>query len=109
MNAQHDPDGSRRAAVTAAARERPPAGNASVIAAELTAVRCRWCADDLEHCHDSLVVHAIGGTHCMDARCQAPTEAHHMVVGCDEFGCTCAATMGAGTIGAGTMGIADTA
>jgi hypothetical protein len=91
MNTQHDLDGSRRA-VRATGHETPPAGNVSVIAAELTTARCRWCNDDLEHCHESLVVHAIGDTHCMDAGCRAPTEAHHMVVGCDEFGCTCAQT-----------------
>jgi hypothetical protein len=80
--------------------ETAPAGNASVIAAELTLVRCRWCNDDLEHCHESLVVHASGGSHCIEAACEVPTEAHHTMLGCAEFGCACAVT---------TKGIAETA
>ena len=67
-----------------------PAGNVSVIAAELAVVRCRWCNDDLEHCHESLVVHVAGDAHCMDPVCTTPGELHHLVVRCDEVGCTCA-------------------
>jgi hypothetical protein len=71
-------------------RERRPAGNAALIAAELSVVRCRWCNDDLEHCHDSLVTHAAGDVHCMSPDCTTPPELHHMVVDCGEFGCGCA-------------------
>jgi hypothetical protein len=73
-----------------AMRETAPAGNVSVIVAELTSVRCRWCNDDLEHCHETLVRHTVGDTHCMDASCVVADEAHHMVVSCDDFGCSCA-------------------
>jgi len=80
--------------LTAASRHHgaPPAGNSALIAAELVAARCRWCNDDLEHCHDSLVVHAIGEVHCMGANCTTSAELHHMVVDCADFGCTCAET-----------------
>ncbi|MDQ1465198.1 MAG: hypothetical protein QOC73_2139 [Actinomycetota bacterium] len=79
----------RRPQLSVPARETAPAGNVSVIVAELSAVRCRWCNDDLEHCHDSLVMHAIGGSHCISASCVVPDVAHHMVVRCDDVGCTC--------------------
>jgi hypothetical protein len=72
------------------APERRPAGNAALIAAELSVVRCRWCNDDLEHCHDTLVTHAIGDVHCMSPDCTTAPELHHMIVDCTEFGCGCA-------------------
>jgi len=85
-------------------RDTPPAGNSALIAAELVATRCRWCNDDLEHCHDSLVVHAVGEVHCMGAHCSTPPELHHMVVDCGDFGCTCAQTGAAES--PGTAGVA---
>jgi hypothetical protein len=83
------------------AREHRPAGNAALIAAELSVVRCRWCNDDLEHCHDSLVTHAAGDVHCMSADCTTPPELHHMVVACSEFGCGCADDVAAGKAAGG--------
>ncbi len=68
-----------------------PSGNATVIAAELAIARCRWCNDDLEHCHDALVVHGLGEVHCMSPSCSTPAELHHLVVPCAELGCTCTA------------------
>lgn len=85
------PAAQRRARlISASGREKAPAGNVALIAAELAVVRCRWCNDDLEHCHESLVVHVVGEAHCMDATCTTPGELHHLVVHCDEVGCTCA-------------------
>ena len=71
-------------------RETAPAGNVSVIVAELGSVRCRWCNDDIEHCHESLVIHAIGKPLCIDPDCVVANEAHHMVIACGDFGCGCA-------------------
>jgi hypothetical protein len=86
----------RRVRLTAGSKhDTAPAGNSTLIAAELTMTRCRWCNDDLEHCHESLVVHAIGEMHCMGASCTTPPELHHMVVDCGDFGCTCAQTAAA--------------
>jgi hypothetical protein len=73
-------------------RETAPAGNVSVIVAELSSVRCRWCNDDIEHCHESLVMHDSGDAQCIDASCSVPNEAHHMVIACGDFGCRCANT-----------------
>jgi hypothetical protein len=67
-------------------------GNVSVISAELNSTRCKWCNDDLEHCHDTLVRHTSGERHCMNPVCDVPPEAHHMVIACSEFGCACVAT-----------------
>ena len=74
-------------------RETAPAGNVSVIVAELNSVRCRWCNDDLEHCHESLVLHTVGKPHCIEADCAVPAEAHHIVIACSDFGCGCARAM----------------
>jgi hypothetical protein len=67
-------------------------GNVSVISAELNSTRCKWCNDDLEHCHDSLVRHTSGERQCMNPVCVVPREAHHMVITCTEFGCSCVAS-----------------
>ncbi len=92
----------RKIAVVDPTRERRPAGNSALIAAELSAVRCRWCNDDLEHCHETLVRHAIGDVHCMSSDCDTPPELHHMTVECDEFGCGCADTAASsGSVGSG--------
>lgn len=96
----------RRVQLAGAAPERRPAGNAAIIAAELSMVRCRWCNDDLEHCHESLVVHAVGESHCMGANCTTPAELHHMIVDCADFGCTCAETSGLRAADSGTAGVA---
>jgi len=86
-----------------ASTDTRPAGNAALIAAELTATRCRWCNDELEHCHESLVVHAIGETECMGGACGTAPELHHLVIPCRDFGCACAdaATARASRLGGG--------
>ena len=96
----------RRMGLGTATRDRRPAGNAAIIAAELSVVRCRWCNDDLEHCHESLVVHAIGESHCMGANCSTPPELHHMIVDCGDFGCTCAETSASARANEGAAGVA---
>jgi hypothetical protein len=63
-------------------RSADPAGNEHAT--------CRWCHDDLEHCHESLVVHERGDVHCMDDDCSTPPDLHHLVVRCSEFACGCA-------------------
>jgi len=85
----------RRGKLTVAIRETAPAGNVSVIVAELNSARCKWCNDDLEHCHDSLVRHTVGDRHCIDPECAVPAEAHHLVIACSDFGCGCTATVSA--------------
>ena len=82
----------RKGRLTVATRQTAPVGNVSVISAELNSARCKWCNDDLEHCHDSLVRHTSGEAHCMNPVCGVPREAHHMVIACTEFGCTCVAS-----------------
>lgn len=79
-----------RGKLTAATRETAPAGNVWLIVAELNTARCKWCNDDLEHCHESLVRHTAGDRHCVDPNCVVAAEAHHMVIACSDFGCRCA-------------------
>ncbi|MBX6372039.1 MAG: hypothetical protein IRZ02_07270 [Acidothermus sp.] len=54
------------------------------------ATSCRWCTDDLAHCHDPLVVHGTGTTECLSEACVVPAEAHDVTVCCAELGCPCA-------------------
>jgi hypothetical protein len=69
--------------------------------AHLDIVVCRRCADDLEHCHDTLVVHGSSEVHCTASECTTPTELHALVIGCDAFDCDCAPASAVATGGLG--------
>jgi hypothetical protein len=57
--------------------------------AHLDLAVCRYCTDELEHCHESTVVHVIGDVHCTAADCPTPIELHHLVLACADLGCDC--------------------
>jgi hypothetical protein len=82
----------RRGKPTVATRQTTPVDIVSVSAAALDSTSCKWCNDDLEHCHDSWVRHTSGDRHCMNPLCVIPPEAHHMAIACNEFGCACVAS-----------------
>ena len=49
---------------------------------------CRECLDDLEHCHGTVIVHALSAVECTDD-CAAPEAVHAFVIDCDAIGCAC--------------------
>lgn len=50
---------------------------------------CAHCSDDLEHCHETLVIHDDGHAECADAECAAHWETHDFRLFCDERHETC--------------------
>lgn len=62
----------------------------STLFRKLAPVAARCCAEELDHCHGTLVLHADGSIECDDqARCAADEARHELWVACDELGCGC--------------------
>ena len=54
---------------------------------------CRFCTEDLEHCHATSVEHADGSTECLgDEPCVVSHRLHAWTVDCTDLvgGCACA-------------------
>jgi hypothetical protein len=49
---------------------------------------CRECRDGLEHCHGTVVHHAVSGIECTED-CGAPDSLHTFRIDCEAVGCTC--------------------
>lgn len=47
------------------------------------------CGTDLDHCHETLVLHADGTVEC-DGECGLGELQHGLWLACDELGCGCA-------------------
>lgn len=51
---------------------------------------CRSCDDQLDHCHDTLVLHADGTAACDgSARCAAREDLHEWWIPCTDLRCGC--------------------
>ncbi|HKV21356.1 MAG TPA: hypothetical protein VJR50_20155 [Mycobacterium sp.] len=55
---------------------------------------CRGCRGDLDHCHGTVILHALQRSECTEADCVMPDIAHAFVVDCDAIGCVCAQPIG---------------
>jgi hypothetical protein len=53
---------------------------------------CRECREDLEHCHGTVIVHALSAVECTED-CAAPEAEHPFVMDCEAIGCTCSVTV----------------
>ncbi|WP_082983134.1 hypothetical protein [Mycobacterium sp. 1423905.2] len=52
---------------------------------------CRDCRDGLEHCHGTIIRHAVSRPECTEPDCTAPELfIHTFVIDCDAIGCECA-------------------
>ncbi len=51
--------------------------------------QCRDCATGIEHCHGTVVHHALGRNECTEADCQTLEVVHAFSIDCDALGCTC--------------------
>ena len=54
-----------------------------------TAIDCRDCSDDTDHCHDTLIVHLDQTIECSGRDCVATTLAHMHVTPCNELSPAC--------------------
>jgi hypothetical protein len=55
---------------------------------------CRECRDDLEHCHGTVIIHALSAVECTDD-CATPESVHAFRIDCDAVGCVCTVTVSA--------------
>ena len=60
-----------------------------------TSTACRDCADDTDHCHDTLVVHVDHTIECMGGDCVAVTVSHIHLIPCSELSPKCRCDEGA--------------
>ena len=51
---------------------------------------CRECRDDLDHCHGTVVFHALTAVECTED-CATPESEHAFRIDCDATGCNCSA------------------
>jgi hypothetical protein len=53
---------------------------------------CRGCRAGVEHCHGTVIHHALRWSECTEEDCVTPEVVHAFTIDCDAIGCTCAAT-----------------
>jgi hypothetical protein len=54
---------------------------------------CRACLGGLEHCHGTVIRHALGRSDCTEVDCETPEVVHAFSIDCDALGCACGATV----------------
>lgn len=54
---------------------------------------CRGCSEDLEHCHGTLIHHALCALECTED-CATPEAVHGFGIDCEAIGCACSVSNG---------------
>lgn len=49
---------------------------------------CRDCREELEHCHGTVIVHALSAVECTED-CATPEAVHPFRIDCVSTGCAC--------------------
>ena len=65
---------------------------------------CRGCRADLEHCHGTVIHHALRRSECTEYDCVTPEVVHAFSIDCEAIGCTCAQPMGSADWSASSTG-----
>jgi hypothetical protein len=52
---------------------------------------CRECREDLEHCHGTVIHHALFARECTED-CATPEVVHAFRIDCEAIGCSCTVT-----------------
>jgi hypothetical protein len=55
---------------------------------------CRGCRDGLDHCHGTVIHHALARWECTEDDCVTPEVVHTFVIDCEAIGCGCAQPIG---------------
>jgi hypothetical protein len=55
---------------------------------------CRGCRERLDHCHGTVIHHALAWTECTEDDCVTPEVVHAFVIDCEAVGCRCAQPIG---------------
>jgi len=65
---------------------------------------CRGCRAGVEHCHGTLIHHALRGAECTEEGCVSPDVMHVLRVDCESIGCACAQPIGSADWSASSTG-----
>jgi hypothetical protein len=58
---------------------------------------CRECREDLEHCHGTLIHHALSAVECTED-CATPEVVHAFSIDCVAIGCVCSVSIPASAV-----------
>ena len=61
----------------------------------------------MEHCHGTVIRHALQWSECTEEDCVTPEVAHAFTVDCDAIGCSCAQPIGSADCNASSTGWAS--
>ena len=65
---------------------------------------CRGCRAGLDHCHGTVIHHALQWSECTEVDCVMPEVGHAFVVDCEATGCVCAQPIGSAEESASSTG-----
>lgn len=65
---------------------------------------CRGCRAGLNHCHGTVIHHALHFSECTEGDCVMPEVVHAFVIDCEAVGCTCAQPIGSADWSASSTG-----
>lgn len=65
---------------------------------------CRGCRAGLDHCHGTVIHHALKRSECTDDDCVMPEIVHAFAIDCDAIGCACAQPIGSAEESASSTG-----
>jgi hypothetical protein len=52
-------------------------------------IQCRECGAGLEHCHGTVIHHALHRCECTEDGCTTPEVLHVFSIDCETVGCAC--------------------
>ncbi len=65
---------------------------------------CRGCRAGLEHCHGTVIQHALRWSECTEQDCVTPEVMHAFTIDCEAMGCACAQPIGSADWSASSTG-----
>jgi hypothetical protein len=65
---------------------------------------CRECRAGLDHCHGTVVRHALRLAECTEDGCVTPEVVHAFTIDCEAVGCACGQPMGSADWSASSTG-----
>lgn len=65
---------------------------------------CRGCRAGLDHCHGTVIHHALQWSECTEDDCVMPEVGHVFAVDCEAIGCACVQPRGSAEESASSTG-----
>ena len=65
---------------------------------------CRGCRAELDHCHGTVIHHALQWSECTEEGCVTPEVVHAFIIDCEAIACGCAQPIGSADWSASSTG-----